>query len=103
MNIPEKVKVGGHMLDVVFTNNTEEIDFNNIGKTILAKNVIYINSNYPRSRQEECLLHELIHNCLYDLHEEQDESMVERLGVMLYMIIKDNPKIFNTVELGDSI
>lgn len=95
MNIPDKVKIGGHVIDVVLTNNNEDLPSDNIGRTILAKNIIYINSNYPNSRQEECLLHELIHNCLYDLHEEQDEAMVERLGVMLYMIIQDNPNIFN--------
>lgn len=94
MNIPDKVKIGGHMLDIKFTNNCDEIKFNEIGKTCLAKNIININSNYPKSRQEECLLHEIIHNCLYDLHEEQNEAMVERLGTMLYMIIKDNPGIF---------
>lgn len=95
MNIPKTVKIGGHILDIVFTNNCDEIEASNIGNTCLAKNIIKINSNYPKSRQEECLLHELIHNCLYDMHEEQDEALVERLGVMLYMIIKDNPGVFN--------
>jgi len=94
LNIPTTVKIGGHIIDVVFTNNCDEISFDEIGKTILAKNIIRINTNYPKSRQEECLLHELVHNCLYDLHEEQDEAMVERLGTMFYAIIKDNPNIF---------
>ena len=98
MNIPKKVKVGGHILDVEFTNDCDKINYDEIGKTWVAKNIININSNYPKSRQEECLLHELIHNCLYDLQEEQDEAMVERLGTMLYAIIVDNPEIFEKEE-----
>lgn len=95
MNIPEKVKIGGHTLEVIFTNDCDEIEYNAIGKTILGKNLIRINKNYPKSRQEECLLHEIIHNCLYDLKEEQDEAMVERLGTMLYQVIMDNHNMFD--------
>jgi len=94
VNIPKRVKIGGHLLDIEFTNDCSKIDYNEIGKTCLGKNIIKINKNYPKSRQEECLLHEIIHNCLFDLDEEQDESMVTRLGTMLYSIIKDNPKMF---------
>lgn len=89
----QRVKIGGHTLDVVITNNCDEIGFNEIGKTCLAKNKIWINANYPKSRQEEALLHEIIHNCLYDMKEEQDEKMVERLGCILYQVIKDNPDV----------
>ena len=95
MNIPDKVKIGGHLLDVEFTNNCDDIEREIIGNTIIAKNIIRINTNYPKSRQEETLIHEIIHNCLYDLKEEQDEAMVERLGTMFYAVIKDNPKVFN--------
>lgn len=97
MNIPESVKVGGHTLDVVFTNDCDEIEYNVIGKTVLGKNTIRLNTNYPKSRQEECLLHEIIHNCLYDLKEEQDEAMVERLGTMLYQVLQDNPNLFKGI------
>ena len=95
MNIPATVKIGGHVLDVEFTNNCDDIEKETIGNTIIAKNIIRINTNYPKSRQEETLIHEIIHNCLYDLKEEQDEAMVERLGTMFYAVIKDNPKVFN--------
>lgn len=94
MNIPENVKIGGHTLKVVFTNDCDEIEYNVIGKTVLGKNLIRLNTNYPKSRQEECLLHEIIHNCLYDLKEEQDEAMVERLGTMLYQVLQDNPNLW---------
>jgi uncharacterized protein YabN with tetrapyrrole methylase and pyrophosphatase domain len=94
MNIPESVKIGGHYLSVNVTNNNESLTDNEIGKTWLGKNAIYLNSNYPKSRQEESLLHEIIHNCLFDLQEEQDEKMVERLGTILYQVIIDNPEIF---------
>lgn len=90
MQIPDKVKIGGHVLNVIITNDSDSIAYNEIGKTVLGKNVIYINSNYPQSRQEEALLHEMIHNCLFDLKEEQDEQMVERLGGYFYMVLKDN-------------
>lgn len=85
MQIPDKVKIGGHILDVVITNNCDNIDYNEIGKTTLAKNIIYINENYPKSRQEE-----------------QDESLVERLGFLLHQIIKDNPDIFKEGEVNNN-
>jgi hypothetical protein len=94
LNIPSSVKIGGHYLTVEITNNNESIGNDEIGRTQLAKNIIWLNENYPNSRQEEALLHEIIHNCLYDLQEEQDEKMVERLGVILYQVIVDNPKVF---------
>ena len=94
MFIPNKVKIGGHVLDVIITNDCDNIAYDEIGKTCLAKNVIWINKNYPKSRQEEALLHEMVHNVLYDLSEEQDEALVERIGKYLYMFVIDNPEIF---------
>jgi len=94
MNIPDKVKIGGHILEVKITNDCDDIGYGEIGKTQLGMNIILINKNYPKSRQEETLLHEMIHNCLYDLEEEQNEAMVTRLGQLLYSIIVDNPDIF---------
>ncbi|MGE5627820.1 MAG: hypothetical protein ACM3X7_06850 [Solirubrobacterales bacterium] len=96
MNIPEKIKIGGHILNVIVTNNCDEIEYNTIGRTCLAKNIITLNENYPQSRQEEALLHEIIHNCLYDLKEDQNEAFIERLGTLLYSVIKDNPDIFKS-------
>ena len=96
MNIPDTIKIGGHILKVIITNDGDLLESNEIGKTQLAKNVIYLNSNYPQSRQEEALLHEMVHNCFYDLDNTmtQDEKLVERIGVALYMILQDNPDVF---------
>lgn len=94
MKITDKVKVGGHTLDVIVTDNCDCIGYGEIGKTCLAKNVIWLNQNYPKSRQEEALLHEIIHNCLYDMNEEQNEQLVTRLGSVLYSVIKDNSEVF---------
>lgn len=94
MKIPNKIKVGGHVLDVIVTNDCDQVAYNEIGNTTLAKNTIYINKNYPKSRQEEALLHEIVHDIFYDISEEQNEELVERLGKYLYMVIKDNPELF---------
>lgn len=103
MTIPKSVKIGGHVLAVKHTNNCEDISDCEIGRTVLAKNVILLNENYPQSRQEEAFLHEVIHNCLYDIdhNQEQDEALVERLGTVLYMIVVDNPKIFESSNQPD--
>lgn len=94
MNIPDKIKVGGHWLDVIVTNDPAVIEHNQIGRTVLGKNTIWINSDYPQSRQEEALLHEVLHNCFFDIEEEQDEAMIERLGKIMYQVIVDNSSIF---------
>ena len=94
MKIPKSVKVGGHILDVVQTTDCGVIGSDCIGQTILAKNIIYLNESYPKSRLKEALLHEIVHNCFFDLQAEQSEELINRIGVMLYMLIMDNPKIF---------
>lgn len=102
MNIPDKVKIGEHSLDVILTNDCDCISYDEIGKTCLAKNAIWINKNYPKSRQEEALLHEMVHNMFYDLNEQQDESLVERLGKYLYMSVIDNPMVFEKLVINQS-
>jgi hypothetical protein len=100
MKIPDKVKIGGHTLAVIITNDCDNIAYNEIGKTCLAKNVIWLNKNYPKSRQEEALLHEMVHNMFYDLGEEQNEAIVERIGKYLYMSVIDNPEIFKEGDIN---
>lgn len=90
MEIPKTIKIGGHELDVVVTNDSDIIPDNNIGLTITAKNVIYLNSRYPQTQLEEALLHEILHNLYYSLSLEQSEEIIQRLGFLLYATLKEN-------------
>jgi hypothetical protein len=99
--IPKKIKIGGHVLNVEVTNDCDIIAANEIGITTIAKNIIYINKNFPLSRQQEALLHETIHNCFFDLNEEQDEELVVRLGTIFFQVLKDNPGLMDYIKESD--
>lgn len=94
MNIPETIKIGGRTYKVNKTQNlysgracvSAEILFNDL--------VINISEN-PKDKMESDLLHESLH-AVYDfmgIHE-QDEESIDRLANALYMVIKDNPDVF---------
>jgi len=44
-----------------------------------------------RDKKEQTLLHEMLHACFNEAgFDEQDEDVVNRLGIVLYQVLKDN-------------
>lgn len=94
MNIPKKIKIGGKTykvdvtrhLDLGCANYSGEIDY--CGLTIKI---------FPSAQQrmEADLLHEMVHG-IYDHlgYANHDEKKVDELAQALYMVIQDNPKMF---------
>ena len=91
----DKVKVGG------LTYNVEcfELIGNKVGWTDSNRVVIQIdNQRQDKQRQEQTLIHEIVH-AMFDgagliakseYEEEQEEDVVNRLGIMLHQVLKDN-------------
>lgn len=94
MNIPQSVKIGGKVYRVEITdkltlgkaNVTAEIDYTEL--------VIRIHPN-ARGKMEADFWHELVHAILDHLgYRNHNEKKVDEMANALYMVIRDNPKMF---------
>lgn len=91
MIIPEKIKVGGLTYDVVIIDKMED---NTCAAFIdIQKCIIKLEAAAPQA-MEHNFLHELIHA----MNSELKEETVEFITMILYGIIKDNPKVFGGGE-----
>lgn len=97
MKIPKKVKVGGityKVKEVNSINRINEVDGKTVGLWEPAKSVIYLDKNLEKQAKEKFYLHELFHAIFEHCNIEQAEDKVELLSTALYMVIKDNPGMF---------
>ena len=94
LNIPSSVKIGGKVYSIEITDklflgaagHSAEIQYSDLVIRVCPQ---------ARQKMEADLLHEIVHGLfshmgLYD----HDEEQVERLAAALYMLICDNPEMF---------
>lgn len=94
MKIPKKVKVGGLIYKVkevkrLCNNKRTE------GYQYQSGQMIKLKKSLPKEYKEKTFIHELIHAMFDFLMWEHDETTVESLAQVLYMVIKDNPELFS--------
>lgn len=94
MNIPQSVKIGGKVYQVEITDKLT------LGKAMHSAEIDYMELAIricpsARGKMEGDFWHEMVHGILdflgYDNH---DEKKVDELANAIYMVIRDNPKIF---------
>ncbi|MGY6765698.1 hypothetical protein ACW73O_11745 [Faecalibacterium prausnitzii] len=93
--LPKKVNVAGVNYRVI---EVPEIDDNPdvMGTCLYQKSTIKIKSTLSDDKKEQTFVHELLHACFNEAgFNEQDEDMINRVGVMLYQVLKDNYLDFN--------
>lgn len=98
MKIPKSVKVGGKTYQVEITDRltlgrasySGEIDYQDLVIRICPQ---------AQQKMEADFLHELCH-AIYDHlgYSEHDEKKIDELAQSLYMVVQDNPEIFNGGE-----
>ena len=94
MKIPKKIKIGGKIYKV------EETDRLNLGSANYSGEIDYmalVIRIVPAAQQkmEADFLHEMLHGIFDHLgYSEHDEKKIDELAHALYMVIQDNPKIF---------
>lgn len=100
MKIPKTLKIGGHTYQVVVTSNLAERD-GNAGATNAMLNLIRLDDTYPVSRQEETLLHEVLHAVFHQMGmnefpelQQRQEYIVNTMANGLYQVLKDNKLAF---------
>ena len=56
----------------------------------MGDNLIEINDKIHKTRQDQTLVHELTHAMFFEAGLEDEEDLVNRLGLILYQVLKDN-------------
>lgn len=101
MNIPKQIKIGGKKYKVKITRHLDlgvagysgEIDYSNLIIRIVPS---------AKGRMEADLLHEIIHGVYDHLgYTNHDEKKIDELAQAIYMVIQDNPKIFDRKVKSD--
>lgn len=92
--IPNKVDVAG--IDYTVREVVGLADDHDLGGQIVYhKSDIKIESAMSETKKEQVFVHELTHAIFYEAgYDEQDEDMVNRLGIVLYQVLKNNNLYF---------
>jgi len=93
MNIPNKIKIGGYLVSVDFTNHIMT-DRGNIGEYKPRTQTITIDKDCSKQQSEETLIHEILEaiTSIYDISIEHKD--LSNMATVLHQVIKDNPDIF---------
>ena len=91
MKIPEQLKIGGHWYEIKFNENRENETGNEHPASSYSRvNKIWIDKNQTISRQESCLLHEIIEMLNYEFQLGLEHKVISQLDSGLYQVLKDN-------------
>lgn len=96
MKIPKVVKINGIPYKITRDEKFYAGNYNEYaGEFFDTKQIINIRPDMSDDITNVSLLHECIHGMLFSLgYDEHDEQLVDGLAYQLYMLIKDNPKMF---------
>ena len=98
MNIPKKLKIGGKVYTVEITDNLF-LGNANVSAEIMYNDLVIRVSPQAQGKMEADFLHELIHGIFDHLgYRDHDEKRVDELAQALYMVIVDNPDVFDSHE-----
>ncbi|MGM0807501.1 MAG: hypothetical protein ACQET8_22610 [Bacillota bacterium] len=94
--IPTTVNVAGVNYNVVEKEYIEIYGGRNYqGSCKYADGLIEVLSDLHSDKKEQVFIHELVHAVFEAAgFDEQDEDMVNRLGIVLYQVLKDNKLYF---------
>ena len=87
------IKVGGITYKVELkdlSTRNDGADGKQLGWCVYDEDKIEINERLTQPRIEQTLIHELVHAVMYEAGLEQDEDMVNRIGLVLHQVLKDN-------------
>ena len=102
-NLPQSVIVAGIQYKVAIKTN-DQMPAEDEGHTLLGEcgyfdNYIHVNEIACDERKEQVFIHELTHAIFFEAgFEEQDEDMINRVGKVLYQVLKDNPHLLTLKE-----
>lgn len=108
MNIPLEnfsIKVGPFTYEVIYSDDVPN-EGNAFGCTHSDHQKIFIHTKYPRQKQVQTFIHELLHavtfvsGLVYRFDKKEvdakptEEDVVREMSIVLYQVLNDNPEIF---------
>jgi hypothetical protein len=85
----DKVKIGGVTYSIEEVNDLRDVEY--LGYVNYGTALIRVDGNLAHDRKKQVLAHEIMHAIFYEAgYQEQDEEMVERLGIVLHQFLRDN-------------
>lgn len=107
MNIPETVRIGSIDYKIELVDTPIILDYKQCNGIIdYTQSKIILDSNTLEQQQLELtLLHEIVHGMLHDrgLEEQDNEQLVEALSYALHQLIRDNHRLFGTIDAEEVI
>lgn len=96
-NMPTSVRVGPFDL-CIMKESTRVRDNSNFGETRFDRLEIAIDPQWPRLRQRETLLHEILHCVMLTYfprqkNEELMEAYIRNGAIGLFQVLRDNPEV----------
>ena len=85
----DKVKIGGIVYPIEIVNDFQG-ETGDWGQTNFKKSKITIDSNLDKQRLNQTLVQEIVHCIFEEAGLEQEEDKVNRLGIVLHQVLKDN-------------
>jgi Zn-dependent peptidase ImmA (M78 family) len=94
------VKIAGVKYQVKFREKMLE-DFGTLGLCDYNNTIIYLDPTLSPERMQQVFIHELVHGILFEAgFDDQDEDFVNRVGIVLHQVLKDNQLFVEELE-GD--
>lgn len=93
--VPNKVMVAGIGYDVIQVDEIDD-DPSILGMCLYSKSLIKIRANMSQDKKEQIFVHEMLHACFNEAgFDEQDEDVINRVGIVLYQVLKNNNLSFS--------
>ena len=101
MKITDSVKIGG----ITYKVEISDLISNNVdcdGQIDYKEQLISLKSdmNHDTDYAKEVFLHEILHGIYEHCGVTQNEDKVRALSIALYMVLKDNPEIFEERDIA---
>lgn len=94
MKIPKQIKIGGKVYTVETTDSLV-LGHNYDAECVYSDLVIRVRPTSAKGKMECDFLHEMLH-AIHDFlgYSKHDEKKIDELANALYMVIQDNPEVF---------
>lgn len=92
MSLPKTIKIGGITYEII-EKDLSAYDADGqyrMGNQYDSKALIEIREEMPDQKKEQTLIHEMTHAMFSEMGIEDDEYLVNRIGLILYQVLKDN-------------
>lgn len=87
-NLPKKLKIGGHIVEV----KLQKLHETN-GEFDSETNIITISSEITDSQKESTLIHEIFHVMNTSVDEGYGHALIDSFAEQIYQVLKDNATI----------